>query len=198
MGGAGMSEYQYYEFLAVDRPLTAAEQAEVSQLSTRARITATSFTNEYHWSDFRGNPEEMMRRYYDAHLYLASWGTHRIMLRLPSTILSPKIAEQYSVNDHVSITTTPESVILELLSDDDSGDWEEGAEDSLSAIVGVRSELAAGDLRALYLAWLSAHERWDWNDDAIAEDDEACGEDDEAYARMRRTTTSGSRRCRPG
>jgi hypothetical protein len=24
-----MSEYQYYEFLAVDRPLTAAEQAEV-------------------------------------------------------------------------------------------------------------------------------------------------------------------------
>jgi hypothetical protein len=26
-----MSEYQYYEFLAVDRPLTAAEQAEVRQ-----------------------------------------------------------------------------------------------------------------------------------------------------------------------
>jgi DNA-binding MarR family transcriptional regulator len=35
-----MSEYQYYEFLAVDRPLTAAEQAEVRQLSARARITA--------------------------------------------------------------------------------------------------------------------------------------------------------------
>jgi hypothetical protein len=46
--GPGMSEYQYYEFLAVDRPLTAAEQAEVRELSTRARITATSFTNEYH------------------------------------------------------------------------------------------------------------------------------------------------------
>lgn len=45
---AGMSEYQYFEFLAVDRPLTPAEQAEVRQLSTRARITATSFTNEYH------------------------------------------------------------------------------------------------------------------------------------------------------
>ena len=51
-----MSEYQYYEFLAVDRPLTAAEQAEVRQLSTRARITATSFTNEYHWGDFKGSP----------------------------------------------------------------------------------------------------------------------------------------------
>jgi hypothetical protein len=31
-----VSEYQYYEFLAVDRPLTAAGQAEVRQLSTRA------------------------------------------------------------------------------------------------------------------------------------------------------------------
>jgi hypothetical protein len=75
-----MSEYQYYEFLAVDRPLTAAEQSEVRQLSTRARITATSFTNEYHWGDFRGDPHLMMRRYYDAHLYLANWGTHQIML----------------------------------------------------------------------------------------------------------------------
>jgi len=39
-----VSEYQYYEFLALDRPLTTAEQAEVRAPSTRARITATSFT----------------------------------------------------------------------------------------------------------------------------------------------------------
>jgi len=141
-----MSEYHYYEFLAVDRPLTAGEQAEVHQLSTRARITATSFTNEYHWGNFRGDPLVMMRRYYDAHLYLANWGTHQIMLRLPRTLLSPKIAEQYSVDGLVGVTASPESVILDLTSED-SGEWVEGAEESLSAIVGVRSELAAGDLR---------------------------------------------------
>ena len=167
-----MSEYQYYEFLAVDRPLTAAEQAEVRQLSTRARITATSFTNEYHWGDFRGDPHAMMRRYYDAHLYLASWGTHQIMLRLPRTLLSPKIAGQYGVDGHVGVTATPESVILELTSEDDSGEWVEGAEDSRSAIVGVRSELAAGDLRALYLAWLSAYGGWERDEDAFGDEDE--------------------------
>ncbi len=167
-----MSEYQYYEFLAIDRPLTAAEQAEVRQLSTRARITATSFTNEYHWGDFRGDPHLMMRRYYDAHLYLANWGTHQIMLRLPRTLLSPEIAEQYGVDGHVGVTATPESVILDLISEDDSGEWVEGAEDSLSAIVGVRSELAAGDLRALYLAWLSAYGEWEWDEDVFGEDDE--------------------------
>jgi len=78
----------------VDRPLTAAEQAEVRQLSTRARITATSFTNEYHRGDFKGSPDQMMQRYYDAHLYLANWGTHRVMLRLPRTLLDPLRRQQ--------------------------------------------------------------------------------------------------------
>ena len=97
-----MSEYQYYEFLAVDRPLDERAQAEVRSLSTRAEITATSFVNEYHWGDFRGNPSELMRRYYDAHLYLASWGTRQVMLRLPSTVLELDVAEQYCVGDQVT------------------------------------------------------------------------------------------------
>ncbi|WP_440105197.1 hypothetical protein [Streptosporangium sp. H16] len=61
-----MSEYQYYEFLAVDRPLNARQQDEVRELSTRARITATSFTNEYHWGNFRGDPRRMVERYRNA------------------------------------------------------------------------------------------------------------------------------------
>jgi hypothetical protein len=43
-----VSEYQYYEFLATDRPLDDREQADIRSLSTRARIAATSFVNEYH------------------------------------------------------------------------------------------------------------------------------------------------------
>jgi hypothetical protein len=88
-----VSEYQYYEFLAVDRPLDDDEQAEVRSLSTRARITATSFVNEYHWGDFKGNPHRLMERYYDAHLYLANWGTHRAMFRLPCDLLDPAVVE---------------------------------------------------------------------------------------------------------
>jgi hypothetical protein len=167
-----MSEYQYYEFLAVDRPLTAAEQAEVRQFSTRARITATSFTNEYHWGDFKGSADQMMQRFYDAHLYLANWGTHRIMLRLPRALLDPEIAGQYCVDGQVSMLTTRDHVILDLSSEDDAGEWVEDAEDSLSAIVGVRSELAAGDLRPLYLAWLSGYGAWEHDEDAFGDEDE--------------------------
>lgn len=38
-----MSEYQYYEFQAVDRSLSEADRRVLRNLSTRARITATSF-----------------------------------------------------------------------------------------------------------------------------------------------------------
>jgi hypothetical protein len=73
-----------------------------------------------------------MRRYYDAHLYLANWGTHRIMLRLPRTLLDPEIAGRYCVDGRVSISTTHDYVILDLTSEDEAGEWVEDAEESLS------------------------------------------------------------------
>jgi hypothetical protein len=44
-----MSEYQYYEFRAVERPLSHAEREELRVLSTRARISERSFVNHYEW-----------------------------------------------------------------------------------------------------------------------------------------------------
>src|SRR5207248_301307 len=42
-----MSEYQYYEFQTIDRRLDEKEMQELRGYSSRARITPTSFTNEY-------------------------------------------------------------------------------------------------------------------------------------------------------
>ncbi|MEU6231474.1 hypothetical protein [Kitasatospora sp. NPDC047058] len=162
-----MSEYQYYGFLAIDRPLTSDEQEQLRSLSTRARITATSFTNEYQWGNFRGDSRRMVEQYYDAHLYLTNWGTHQVILRLPKGQLPLRALEPYCFDEYVEAWTTKTHLVLDLRSEDESGDWDEGAEDSLGAIAGVRAELAAGDHRALYLAWLSAIGAW-----AFQEDDE--------------------------
>ncbi|MFF0389851.1 hypothetical protein ACFYS8_14325 [Kitasatospora sp. NPDC004615] len=162
-----MSEYQYYEFLAIDRPLTREEQEELRSLSTRARITATSFTNEYQWGNFRGDPRRMVEQYYDAHLYLTDWGTHQVILRVPKGQLTQRAVEPYCFDECFEAWTTRTHLILDLRSEDESGDWDEGAEDSLGAIAGVRAELASGDHRALYLAWLSGIGAW-----ALQEDDE--------------------------
>ena len=69
-----MSEYQYYEFLALDQPLTEKQRAELRSISTRAEITANRFVNEYQWGDLKGDPRTMVERYFDAFLYLANWG----------------------------------------------------------------------------------------------------------------------------
>ncbi|AUY50515.1 hypothetical protein [Streptomyces sp. CB01881] len=160
-----MSEYQYYEFLAIDRPLTREEQEELRSLSTRARITAASFTNEYQWGNFRGDPRRMVEQYYDAHLYLTNWGTHQVILRLPKGQLTLRALEPYFFDECVEAWTTKTHLVLDLRSEDEGGDWEEGAEDSLGAIAGVRAELASGDHRALYLAWLSGIGAWQLQDD---------------------------------
>jgi hypothetical protein len=170
-----VSEYQYYEFLAIDRALDPAEQAAVRSLSTRARITATSFVNEYHWGDFRGDPNRLVERYYDAHLYVANWGTHRVLLRLPADLLDLDAVEEYCVGEQVSTWSTDEFILLDFTSEDETGEYDVDldAAASLSAIVGVRAELAAGDLRSLYVAWLAAYGVWERDEDAFDRDADA-------------------------
>ena len=56
-----MSEYQYYEFQAIDRPLTQHEIRELRRYSTRATITATRFVNQYEWGSFKGDSSAWMQ-----------------------------------------------------------------------------------------------------------------------------------------
>src|SRR5260370_28511514 len=152
-----MSEYQYYEFLALDRPLTTEQRAELRSISSRAEITATRFVSEYQWGDLKGDPRQMMERYFDAFLYRANWGTRQVMFRLPHGVLDPEAAGQYCGTDSASLIETDSHLILNLYVDHEEADdyWDEPG-GQLAAMVQARSELAAGDLRLLYLAWLLA------------------------------------------
>ena len=93
-----MSEYQYYEFLAIDRPLTSEEMSALRALSTRAHITPVSFTNQYQWGNFKGNPDELMKWFFDAHVYVANWMTAIFMVRMPIEAISEKTAEAMAID----------------------------------------------------------------------------------------------------
>ena len=162
-----MAEYQYYEFLAIDRPLDARQLAELRALSTRARISPSRFVNTYQWGDFRGDPRALMTQYFDAFLYTANWGTRRLMLRLPSRLLDPSTARRYCHTDSASAWAAGKIVILDLSREDQDGSWEdeEYGEESLGSIIPARAELATGDLRLLYLAWLLSVESGELADD---------------------------------
>jgi hypothetical protein len=150
-----MSEYQYYEFQAIDRPLTEQEMRELRAYSTRATITPTRFVNHYEWGNFKGNPAVWMEKYFDAFLYLANWGTHELMFRLPRRLLDLAAAKQYCRGETATARSKGDFVILEFSSDDEEGD--DGDDDGsgwLSSLIPLRADLASGDYRMLYLAWL--------------------------------------------
>ena len=160
-----MSEYQYYEFQAIDRPLTAKEMGEVRSYSTRARITATSFINDYSWGSFKGDEDAWMEKYFDAFLYLANWGTQVLKLRLPSSLLDPETASLYCPGRSAFVREKNGKVILSFVSDEEGGgEWVEG-EGMLSSLISFRAELARGDLRCLYLGWLLCAQNGEFADE---------------------------------
>jgi len=162
-----MSEYQYYEFQAIDRPLTEKEMHELRTYSTRARITSTSFVNDYSWGNFKGNEDAWMEKYFDAFLYVANWGTRVLKLRVPSRLLDLETAHLYSPGKRRSAREKSGNVILTFLSDDEGeGEWVEG-EGSLSSLISVRAEISRGDLRCLYIGWLLCAQTGELDDEDI-------------------------------
>ena len=152
-----MSEYQYYEFQAIDRPLTKNEIGELRKLSSRASISAGRFKNVYNFGDFRGNPSVLMEQYFDAFLHLSNFGTRQLMFRLPSGLVDLAIAKQFCSDTCASVREKDGFVIFEFCAEDeDSSGWieDDEAEEWLSSLVHLRSDIAKGDIRALYLAWL--------------------------------------------
>ncbi len=160
-----MSEYQYYESQAIDKPLDAKAMAALREITSRAEITSTRLTNEYHWGDFKGDPNKLMDKYFDAFLYFANWGTHRLMFRIPRASADPKALKKYCVTDRVKMRSSTTQLVLDFWSpeDCDEGEWRAW---QLSSLLPIRADLMSGDWRCLYLAWLSAVQYEELDEDA--------------------------------
>lgn len=155
-----MSEYQYIEFQAVDRPLTDHELAYARKQSTRAEISRWSFQNEYHFGDFRGDVNGMLQRGYDVHLHYANFGIRTVAIRLPAGLpLRKDVWSHYIVE---GLSWAPDrrgsGGILTLNPYHEAGELDELWEfrPCVQAMVDLRARLMAGDLRVLYLFWLAA------------------------------------------
>lgn len=163
---AAMSEYQYYEFQAIDKPLDERAMVALRTITSRAEITPTSLVNVYHFGDFKGNPDRLMDQYFDAFLYVANWGTHRLMLRLPKRVFNLAAAKPYCMPNVLQARATKEHVVLDFCSQEEEGNWEEG-EPWMASLIPLRSDLLAGDLRCLYLGWLAAVESGEVDENCI-------------------------------
>jgi hypothetical protein len=149
-----VSEYQWYEFLALDRRLSAKEMAELR--------------NEYQWGDLEADPAKLVARYFDAHLYFANWGTRRLMFRFPKARIDAKaIAPYFAGEGGGRLTSAGAHLVVDLTNDTDEPEEDEESPGSLLALAPLRAELMRGDLRAAYLAWLLAVQGDDIDEDEV-------------------------------
>jgi hypothetical protein len=164
-----MSEYQYYEFQAIDRPLGATEQAALRAISTRARITSTGFTNTYEWGDLKANPIDLLARYFDVFLYLANWNSRRFALRLPHRLVDIATLRRYGIaEDIVHIERRGEHVVIDMFAEEiATKDWEDGS-GRLAGLAPLRAAVIDGDHSLFLLLWLIEVERGAAADDAVA------------------------------
>ena len=148
-----MSEYQYYDFRAIDRPLARNEMAALRAISTRAVITTTSFTNHYEWGDLKANPSKLLEKYFDAFVYVANWGTREFCIRLPQHLVDYKLLKTQVSGETVRVRRTGSYVIVEFENQSEWDDEDDGT-GWMASLMPLRSDLLRGDLRCLYLGWL--------------------------------------------
>ncbi len=163
-----MSEYQYYEFAAIDRPLTRAEMAQLRTVSTRAQISPTGFVNHYEWGDLKADPADWMRQYFDVFVYTANWRSCRLALRVPLSTFGKAELKPFTIRHASTVEANGEHWIFGWSHNDseeyDRFDMEDGS-GWMQRLAPLRAELMRGDLRPLYLGWLAGSP--DLEDDAL-------------------------------
>lgn len=149
-----MSEFQYYEFQALDRPLTQQERAELRAISSRAEITATSFTNEYNWGNLKADPAKLVERYFDAHFYLSNWDSRTLILRFPVAAVPVSVLTPYTLQGTPRAWSTSTHTLVEFNCNEEDIEecWED--QNALADLIPLRQQIVSGDYRCLYMAWL--------------------------------------------
>lgn len=154
-----MSEFQYVAFRALDAPVSEKNLEFMRRQSSRAEITPWAFDNEHHYSDFRGNAAEMLRRGYDFHFHYANFGTRKVMIRLPNGLPDAPAAKPYFVEESLYFLKDKqgEGGILGIEPFYEPGDLDElwELDDYIDRLLPLRAEILDGDLRPLYLAHLA-------------------------------------------
>ncbi len=162
-----MSEYQYYDFKAIDRALTKAEMTALRSISTRAVITSTSFTNHYGWGDLKADPLKLLAEYFDAFVYVANWGTRELCFRLPQELVDSKQLKAMLPGKTAYVRSSGQFVIVAFESEVElDDDWDDGT-GWMGSLNSLRADLLRGDFRCLYLGWLACVENGEFSADTL-------------------------------
>lgn len=123
-----MSYHETYEFFAIDRLISPDEMRALRAISTRAVITPARFYNFYNWGGLKGDPGEMLARYFDLFVHTGNGRPDRAMLRFPGDGIdlvqwTPYVAVQSDAQRGERVASAVSAkgmLILDITPDEDS------------------------------------------------------------------------------
>ena len=131
-------------------------------------MSRVRWQNTYTFGDFHGSVDTLLK-HYDAHFYIANWGTVCLGLALPEGTISSEAIQPYLWKGEIDEETLTvkkidnRSVLWWERNEEGRGGWEEG-EGLIDQLIGIREELMRGDFRALFLGWLADFYPDEWQD----------------------------------
>ena len=165
-----MSEYQFYEFRSIDKPLTETEMDEIASWSSRTDPTPHGAVFVYNYGSFGRDELKAVEQYFDAMFYISNWGSARLVFKFPRDLVDLEAVGRYCMFEEIDIEKAGEHVLLDISYDDEEGGggWVEG-EGYLSSMIGLRESILRGDYRCLYLMWLQMCRLYFHRDDPQSE-----------------------------
>jgi hypothetical protein len=89
------------------------------------------------------------------------------MLRLPRRLLDLATVAPYGTDEALQAWTTTTHVIVSFRSQAEYGEDDDDGQGWMASLLPLRTELASGDLRALYLGWLSGAQADELDEDTL-------------------------------
>lgn len=159
-----MSEFLFYDFRAIDQPLSTKEQEEVSSWSSRAKVNARKAVFTYAFGDFKMDHLEAVEKYFDGLLNWASWGNKQLIFRFPLSAINLQELESFSFTltsfdlgfDYgIKIHVRRQHVLLEFYTtNDEEEDYVDEAGKEMDQFTQIREAILTEDYRCVFLFWL--------------------------------------------
>ncbi len=150
-----MSEYQYYEFYSLNKPLSKACKSEMQAISSAAKFGTHNVQYTYNSGNFSGDAEELLAEYFDVLLYVSKFGDFQLTLRYNLEDLDIAELEEFWMDDIIEFSMVGSSVLVNIEINDDNRkySWMVG-EKILADLLPLYDELKAGEFQSLQLVHL--------------------------------------------
>ena len=126
--------------------------------------TTSSVRSTVRWATGR---RDLLLRYFDASLYFAHWLYTEVAFKYAKGAVDLKTLRRYAAGQSLGIATKGPHVVVTMSVEREGFDGADDGTDWLSSSIALRGDIASGDERPLYLAWLLGVQYGEVDDEAL-------------------------------